>query len=436
MIKLKQKQGGVMKTSNLFYLFWLIFINPIFSQWILQNSNTSVTLYDVVMIDSLTAIAIGDNGTILKTTDAGQNWIQKNSETTNNLRTVSFRNYQNGIAVGSNSIYRTTDGGENWVVTTIDGDLISVSYGVQEFFGIPILIGDNNGKIFYSSDDGNNWNDTIFAEFSPIIAVGVNKYSPSLHTSLIFAVTTQFTVTSYYPPQNWNLYLNPVTTWDYLTGGDLEKEIQYLVGWGGHLVPVAVLLKKINLDTNWVRLDNALPALFTPSDITNTQTVLYTCGGSGKIYKSINEGISWTEQTTGTNSDLNAVSFYDKNIGFAVGNDGLILFTSNGGVTSIKDFEKPESFFISQNYPNPFNPTTTIKYAVPFDSKVKIVVYNVAGELIKELFNSVVTAGSHKIEFDLNGLYLSSGIYFYSIEANAVDRSGSFRDTKKMVFLK
>jgi len=96
----------------------------------------------------------------------------------------------------------------------------------------------------------------------------------------------------------------------------------------------------------------------------------------------------------------------------------------------------PREFALEQNYPNPFNPTTTIKYSVPFDSKVKIVVYNVAGEMIKELVNSIVNAGSHKVEFNLNGLNLSSGIYFYSIEANAVDRSGSFRETKKMVLLK
>jgi hypothetical protein len=56
--------------------------------------------------------------------------------------------------------------------------------------------------------------------------------------------------------------------------------------------------------------------------------------------------------------------------------------------------------------------------------------------MVKELVNSVVNSGTHKAEFNLNGLSLSSGIYFYSIEATAADGSGSFRQTKKMILLK
>ena len=113
----------------------------------------------------------------------------------------------------------------------------------------------------------------------------------------------------------------------------------------------------------------------------------------------------------------------------------LIVYYNPG--TDVKDEQNNlTDFKLHQNYPNPFNPTTIIKYSVPFDSKVKIVVYNIAGEMIKELVNSVVTAGSHKVEFNLNGLHLSSGIYFYAIEANALDGQNSFRETKKMVLLK
>jgi hypothetical protein len=388
------------------------------------------------MIDSLTAIAIGDSGTILKTTNAGQNWIPKNSGTTNNLKAISFRDNLNGIAVGNNSICRTTDGGENWEATINDGDLISLSYKIPVFFGPLIIIGDNSGKILFSNDDGITWDDTTFTEFIPIVTVGINNYTPNLHASLILAASTYFTVASYSPAQGWNLSTNPVTSWDDITCGDLEKETLYLAGWGGNPGPVPVLFKKPLLDTAWIRMDSDLPAPFRPKDITYISSVLYTCGTSGKIFKSINEGTNWIEQTTGVSSDIKAISFIDNNNGFAVGNNGLILYTFNGGVTSVEDPNKPESFYLSQNYPNPFNPTTTIKYSVPFESKVKIVVYNIAGEMITELVNSVVTAGSHKAEFNLNGLNLSSGIYFYTIEANAIGRSGSFRETKKMVLLK
>ena len=98
----------------------------------------------------------------------------------------------------------------------------------------------------------------------------------------------------------------------------------------------------------------------------------------------------------------------------------------------------PKEYALFQNYPNPFNPSTTIRYALPFESTVKISVYNITGQLIKVLVNSEQPTGTHEVTFSTNsnGEQLSSGIYFYTIEAQAVGGSGSFRQTKKMVLMK
>ncbi len=109
-----------------------------------------------------------------------------------------------------------------------------------------------------------------------------------------------------------------------------------------------------------------------------------------------------------------------------------------GGVTSIDYPESgmPQEYQLSQNYPNPFNPSTMIKYSVPFESNVKMTVYNINGEMIKELVNDVKASGNHEVSFGTAGLSLASGIYFYSINASAVDGSKSFQQTKKMVLIK
>lgn len=97
----------------------------------------------------------------------------------------------------------------------------------------------------------------------------------------------------------------------------------------------------------------------------------------------------------------------------------------------------PKTFSLEQNYPNPFNPATVIRYAVPTESKVKVVVYNLTGEVVKELVNEVQSAGFHESTFNTNsGTSLSSGIYFYSIEATPLNGNNSFRQTKKMILLK
>src|SRR3972149_8635190 len=97
----------------------------------------------------------------------------------------------------------------------------------------------------------------------------------------------------------------------------------------------------------------------------------------------------------------------------------------------------PKTFSLEQNYPNPFNPATVIRYAVPTESKVKVVVYNVSGEVVKELVNEIQSAVFHESKFNTNsGVSLSSGIYFYSIEATPLNGNNSFRQTKKMILLK
>jgi hypothetical protein len=89
----------------------------------------------------------------------------------------------------------------------------------------------------------------------------------------------------------------------------------------------------------------------------------------------------------------------------------------------------PDNFSLEQNYPNPFNPTTTIRFAIPKTSSVTIKVYNVNGQLIETLVNNErVSAGTNEVKF--NATNLSSGIYFYTIQA------GDFKDTKKMLLIK
>jgi hypothetical protein len=111
-----------------------------------------------------------------------------------------------------------------------------------------------------------------------------------------------------------------------------------------------------------------------------------------------------------------------------------------GGVTSVeypKDNAMPDDYQLSQNYPNPFNPSTTIKFSLPTDSKVKVVVYNLTGEVVKVLADGEYAAGNHETQFNTNSVSgLASGIYFYQINAVSNNGGANFTQTKKMVLLK
>ena len=97
--------------------------------------------------------------------------------------------------------------------------------------------------------------------------------------------------------------------------------------------------------------------------------------------------------------------------------------------------EIPVEYNLSQNYPNPFNPSTTIRFSVPEESNVSVVVLNMLGEEVKIVVNQNITAGSYEVDFDATGL--PSGVYFYKIQVYPVTGgAGSFIETKKMVLLK
>lgn len=95
---------------------------------------------------------------------------------------------------------------------------------------------------------------------------------------------------------------------------------------------------------------------------------------------------------------------------------------------------KPLSFELYQNYPNPFNPSTTIRYALPVECSVNIIVTNSLGECVREFSSGLMSAGLHEITFMLDNC--SSGIYYYTINAVSDKGSREFRDLKKMIVLK
>ena len=99
------------------------------------------------------------------------------------------------------------------------------------------------------------------------------------------------------------------------------------------------------------------------------------------------------------------------------------------------DWSPFTTYKLEQNYPNPFNPTTTIGFGITERGNVKLSVLNILGEEIKILLNEEKDAGYYSIDF--NGNDLSSGVYFYRIQAVPSSSSGQvFIDTKKMLLLK
>lgn len=108
----------------------------------------------------------------------------------------------------------------------------------------------------------------------------------------------------------------------------------------------------------------------------------------------------------------------------------LLSININGKTTTgvSENNSIPTSYSLEQNYPNPFNPTTQIRFSIPKESFVNLVVYNLIGERVAELVNELKSPGTYTVEW--NAKSHSSGIYIYNL------RSGSYTFSKKLMLLK
>lgn len=93
----------------------------------------------------------------------------------------------------------------------------------------------------------------------------------------------------------------------------------------------------------------------------------------------------------------------------------------------------PKEYALDQNYPNPFNPTTTINFALKDEGHVILNIYNIRGQLVRQLVDGQRAAGRYSVEWDgrnSQGLVMPSGTYLYSIKVN------DYSYTRKMAFMK
>jgi len=146
--------------------------------------------------------------------------------------------------------------------------------------------------------------------------------------------------------------------------------------------------------------------------------------------------LQWKQKST---SGVEASLRIDNTDVSLAGTDGSIILNNPTSIvlemSGIR--EVPKEFALFQNYPNPFNPTTVIKYQLPVVSMVMLRVYNLLGQTVATLVDEVQEAGYKSVELDARSL--SSGIYFYQIDAHPVstaDHVTSFSQVKKMILIK
>jgi len=434
-------------------LFFLLMITQIcLAQWYQQNSETTKNLTAVTFIDDNSGFAVGDSGIILHTTNAGAIWEQQTSGTIP-LNDVFFNNANKGWIIGSswwprfvNILLHTTDGGPNWIEQILD-----TSFSLNSIFFLNENIGWIAGAIYADSgyndntfpiilkttNGGSNWqlksvptslpygyylNDVFFIDANIGFAVGGGGNIGGAYGS-IFKTTDG--------GENWVEQI--ALSANYKSIAFLDEQNGIAVGrWGYSGIPTIV--RTTDGGINWSNVFQQWPGGSFNSVALINSNYAWVVGGfglsEGTILFSSDNGQNWSPQGEYL-SILNDIYFINSSTGWAVGDNGTILHTTNGGVSFVDEEQIntiPTDFLLSQNYPNPFNPSTKIKYSVSQSSKVVLKVFDFLGNEIETLINEEKPAGSYELTWVAANL--PSGVYFYQLKA------GSLLETKKMILLK
>ena len=223
-------------------------------------------------------------------------------------------------------------------------------------------------------------------------------------------------------------YFSNVTVPGDITTGNLAYNPDFSTLSGGlfHSDPVAPLPVEL---TSFTASTNAKTVVLK----WNTATELNNFGFN---IERKSENSTWAKigfvKGSGNSNSPKEYSYVDNTISVGKCSYRLKQIDNNGDYKYSKvvevNFGFPAEYSLNQNYPNPFNPSTTISYSLPQGANVKLVFYNALGQEMRILANGFEAAGIHTMNF--NAQNLTSGIYFYKLEA------GSFSQVKKMILLK
>lgn len=106
---------------------------------------------------------------------------------------------------------------------------------------------------------------------------------------------------------------------------------------------------------------------------------------------------------------------------------------SGSQISLTEGLHLPTEIALLKNYPNPFNPETEIRFQLPEDARVTLIIYNSLGQVVRTLGDANYTAGLHSVKWngkDNIGNSVPSGVYFYHMT------SGIFNQVKKMMLVK
>lgn len=321
------------------------------ADWIAVESDALYNLNAVSFGSETVGVAVGEGGTILRTTDGGTTWLVVRTDWLDVLRDIRMFDASTGIAVGANPIFqpfvaKTTDSGASWdfasfYINGSEGGLFGIDFVDASTWFAAATLFDGTGSVVRSTNGGTGW--------TPVLASGSGCLDLDVaSSSVIVAVTATGTCAR---------STNGGAGWSFRAtgaGGALRG-----VAFGDGAVGVAV-------------------------------------GDGGRIVRTEDAGFSWVTQSSGAIEDLFGVYVVDPWIGTVAGENQTVLHTVTGGETGSDvddppvdsdpvDSDPARLFVVS---PNPIVASTEIRFTGSFATSTRLLVLDSSGRVLQSLARS------------------------------------------------
>ena len=332
-----------------------------------------------------------------------------------NIFSIAVKNTPYTIFAGTrNGVIRSTDNGVSFQNTSSG---IPANSWVRDMELAPngtIIAATTNG-VFFSTDNGDSW----------LMAAGV----PSSDTVSTLVV------------------LSDTTTSDGSNAGDLVYAIAGTIGGDilkGILEETTLTFEEVLFFTGDPEVAAMVALQVLAQGTYHLIGALYDeFGTDGGVVLSLTDGEAWEYLNENLPDVVSAIGYFVPQRDYPNQQETYTLFagvfndTTNGAgvykldiTVDVKEVSNqiPSEYKLEQNYPNPFNPSTTIQFAIPQQSFVRVEVFNVMGEKVSALVSETLSSGTYEYEWNAEGL--PSGVYFYRLSTE------NYAQTKKLLLMK
>ncbi|MGE5811442.1 MAG: T9SS type A sorting domain-containing protein [Ignavibacteria bacterium] len=421
--------GGVYRTTNS-GVDWELLNEGLISDTLQENFTNPLPfgyyISSGVIADDGSFVVGTDSAGIFRSVDKGKTWLSTNL-TLPQIRSVVHDSLGNLFAASlKNGVYKSSNNGSSWALTA-DGGLSNPevytlscnrSYVPRYGYDSTHMIQED---YCYA---GTEWG--IYDYY-----INSNFWSPAGGSNSIAAIEPLGSRDAVCSTPDGTVYLSPGgwLGWEYKSnvGGNVadlvrnNSDFVFAVGSNG-------VFRSTNKGATWEQKNSGILDTNLISAATDKKVTLFIGSQSGDIYKSTDSGESWIRTARFDYPVRNILVENENHKIYAAVGARLFVIINNPPTEVNSSAIQDLSFLLNQNYPNPFNPATAISFSIPRRQFVTLKIFDSIGREVAALISEEKAPGKYTLQWNASGL--SSGVYFYRLQA------GAYNQTKKLILLK